>query len=86
MFLTGRTSFSASPTRVVSTIGAGDGFAAGFLYVLNRRLPLEDCLHYGNAAAAVVVSRVNCAAPMPNREEQDQFLRATGPKGLKSRA
>ncbi len=85
MFQTGRTSLSASPTRVVGTVGVGDGFAAGFLYALDRSLPLEECLRYGNAAS-VVVSRVSCAAAMPNREELDQFLRATGPKGLKSRA
>ncbi len=77
-------SFSAqpTPTRVVSTIGAGDGFAAGFLYALNRRLPLEDCLHYGNAAAAVVVSRVSCSDAMPRPEELEPFLRAASLKRL----
>src|SRR5438105_588442 len=36
---------------VVSTIGAGDGFASGFLYGLLQELPVLECLHYGNAAA-----------------------------------
>ncbi len=79
-------SFSAPPcpTRVVSTIGAGDGFAAGFLYALDRGLLLEECLRYGNAAAAVVVSRVSCSDAMPNLEELGEFLRVVAPKGLRS--
>jgi 5-dehydro-2-deoxygluconokinase len=60
--------------KVVSTIGAGDGFAAGFLYALDRSLPLEECLRYGNAAAAVVVSRVSCSDAMPFPEELSQLL------------
>jgi 5-dehydro-2-deoxygluconokinase len=64
-------SWSASPipVKVVSTIGAGDGFASGFLYALDRGLPLEECLRYGNAAAAVVVSRVSCSDAMPSLDE-----------------
>jgi len=50
---------------VVSTIGAGDGFAAGFLFGLLRGLPVIECLHYGNAAAAIVVSRLSCSEAMP---------------------
>ena len=75
-------SFSAAPipVPVKSTIGAGDGFAAGFLYALHRGLPLAECLAYGNAAAAVVVSRVSCSDAMPRREELEEFLRATSEK------
>jgi 5-dehydro-2-deoxygluconokinase len=64
------------PAKVVSTIGAGDGFAAGFLYALDRNLPLEQCLSYGNAAAAVVVSRVSCSDAMPYLGELTQLLGA----------
>lgn len=69
-------SWSASPIAVdvVSTIGAGDGFAAGFLYALDRGFPLEECLQYGNAAAAVVVSRVSCSDAMPRLEEVTKLL------------
>jgi 5-dehydro-2-deoxygluconokinase len=64
-------SFSAEPfpVQVVSTIGAGDGFAAGFLYALFYNLPLDQCLNYGNAAAAAVVSRVSCSDAMPTLDE-----------------
>lgn len=67
------------PIEVVSTIGAGDGFASGFLYALDRNLPLEECLRYGNAAAAVVVSRVSCSDAMPRPEELADLLGETKP-------
>lgn len=72
---------SAQPisVKVVSTIGAGDGFASGFLYALDRGMPLEECLRYGNAAAAVVVSRVSCRDAMPRPGELAELLGRTNP-------
>jgi 5-dehydro-2-deoxygluconokinase len=55
--------------HVVSTIGAGDGFASGFLYALHQGRPLPECLRMGNAAAAIVVSRVGCSDAMPYEPE-----------------
>ena len=60
---------------VVSTIGAGDGFASGFLYALSRDLPAVECLHYGNAAAAIVVSRLSCSEAMPTLAELEEIMR-----------
>jgi 5-dehydro-2-deoxygluconokinase len=60
--------------EVVSTIGAGDGFASGFLYALLRGLPVIDCLHYGNAAAAIVVSRLSCSEAMPTLDEVEALI------------
>jgi 5-dehydro-2-deoxygluconokinase len=60
--------------RVVSTIGAGDGFAAGFLYALVRGFSLEECLRHGNAAAAIVVSRISCSDAMPYLRELNALL------------
>jgi 5-dehydro-2-deoxygluconokinase len=60
--------------EVVSTIGAGDGFASGFLYGLLRDMPVVDCLHYGNAAAAIVVSRLSCSEAMPTLTEVEALL------------
>lgn len=59
---------------VCTTIGAGDGFASGFLYAKLRGLPLIECLHYGNAAAAIVVSRLSCSEAMPALEEVEQMI------------
>jgi sugar/nucleoside kinase (ribokinase family) len=42
--------------RVVDTTGAGDQFAAGFLYGLTHGQPLDRCGRLGAAAAAEVIS------------------------------
>lgn len=60
---------------VVSTIGAGDGFASGFLYAMLQGLPVKECLHYGNAAAAIVVSRLSCSEAMPVLSEVEEMMR-----------
>jgi sugar/nucleoside kinase (ribokinase family) len=44
--------------HVVDTTGAGDLFAAGFLFGLARDLPLEICCRLGTLAAAEVISHV----------------------------
>lgn len=64
------------PVEVVSTIGAGDGFASGFLYALLAGKPVLECLHYGNAAAAIVVSRLSCSEAMPTLAEVESMLRS----------
>jgi 5-dehydro-2-deoxygluconokinase len=61
--------------QVVSTIGAGDGFASGFLFGLVKGLPVVECLHYGNAAAAIVVSRLSCSEAMPTLAEVQEIIR-----------
>ncbi|SPE35630.1 5-dehydro-2-deoxygluconokinase [Candidatus Sulfopaludibacter sp. SbA3] len=62
--------------EVVSTIGAGDGFASGFLYALLAGKPVAQCLHYGNAAAAIVVSRLSCSEAMPTLAEVEAMVRS----------
>jgi sugar/nucleoside kinase (ribokinase family) len=44
--------------RVLDTTGAGDLYAAGFLYGYTRDLPLADCGRIGSIAAAEVISHV----------------------------
>jgi 5-dehydro-2-deoxygluconokinase len=60
--------------EVISTIGAGDGFASGFLYALLADKPAAECLHYGNAAAAIVVSRLSCSEAMPTLAEVEAMI------------
>lgn len=59
---------------VTSTIGAGDGFGAGFIYAHAQGKPLADCLRYGNACAAFVVQEVGCAEAMPPLGRLEDFL------------
>lgn len=42
----------AIPVEVVSTVGAGDNFVAGFIWALQHQHPLDHCLAYGMASAA----------------------------------
>ncbi|HKK18578.1 MAG TPA: adenosine kinase [Opitutales bacterium] len=41
--------------QVVDTTGAGDLWAAGFLYGWSRKLPIEDCARIGSMLGAAVV-------------------------------
>lgn len=54
-----RTIIPAAPVeRVVDLTGAGDLYAAGFLYGLARSLSLSECGRYASLAAAEVISHV----------------------------
>lgn len=48
----------AVPTEVVDTTGAGDQYAAGFLYGFSQEMSLEQCGKLGAHAAAEVISHM----------------------------
>lgn len=52
-------------SRVVDTTGAGDQYAAGFLYGFSRNLPLATCGQIAGIAAAEVISHQG-ARPVTN--------------------
>ena len=54
--------------RVVDTTGAGDLYAAGFLYGLTRDLPLTECARIGGLAAAEVISHFGARPEVPLRD------------------
>jgi 5-dehydro-2-deoxygluconokinase len=73
---TGKHSFKGKgfPVEVFNILGAGDGFAAGFLSGWLKDLPLEECARRANACGALVVSRHGCAPAMPSKAELELFL------------
>jgi 5-dehydro-2-deoxygluconokinase len=79
----GSHSADSQPVQVVCTIGAGDGFAAGFLFALLKDLPLPQCLLFGNTVASIVVSRVSCSDAMPYLSELESALQTTGFKAIR---
>ena len=51
--------------RVVDTTGAGDLYAAGFLYGLTQGKPLETCGRLGSLAAAEIISHIGARPATP---------------------
>ncbi|HQX27343.1 MAG TPA: adenosine kinase [Alphaproteobacteria bacterium] len=65
---------SAAPvTKVIDTTGAGDQFAAGFLYGFTEKMPLEKCGKLGAAAAAEVIGHIG---PRPQMAYRDLIKKA----------
>jgi sugar/nucleoside kinase (ribokinase family) len=54
--------------EVIDVTGAGDLYAAGFLYGLTRGAPLEACGHLGSLAAAEVIGHIGARPETPLRE------------------
>jgi sugar/nucleoside kinase (ribokinase family) len=54
--------------QVVDVTGAGDLYAAGFLYGLTRQLSLADCGRLGSLAAAEVISHIGARPEKPLSE------------------
>jgi len=61
----GRTTVPAHPTRVVDTTGAGDLYAAGFLYGYATGASLERAARIGSVCAAEIISHIG-ARPRAN--------------------
>ena len=57
------------PVEVCNVLGAGDAFAAGFVYGRLKGWPWARCARMGNAAGAIVVTRQGCANFMPTEAE-----------------
>ena len=66
---TGAESVPAAPVaQVLDTTGAGDQYAAGFLYGLARGKALADCARLGGIAAAEVISHYGARPMTPYKD------------------
>lgn len=61
--------------NVIDTTGAGDAFNGGFATAFAEGLDIKEAAIFGNAVAAISVTRIGTAPAMPFRHEIDDFLR-----------
>jgi len=66
------------PVEVYNILGAGDAFAAGFLYGYVRGWDWHKAARLGNACGALVVTRHGCANFMPTLDEAQAFVETRG--------
>jgi 5-dehydro-2-deoxygluconokinase len=64
--------------EVLNVLGAGDAFAAGFLYGYLRGWDWRRAARMGNACGAIVVTRHGCANFMPYEREALAFVEERG--------
>ena len=55
--------------KIVDTVGAGDGFAAGVISALAEGLPLSEAADRGNAIGAIQITHVSDNEGLPTREK-----------------
>lgn len=60
--------FIVSADQYQGNAGAGDAFSAGFLHGFHQAWPMQDCLRFASAAAAISLGDVSCTGAM--REEK----------------
>lgn len=79
-----RFDLSCLQTQAVDTTGAGDAYAAGFLYGLLHDIDLETSTRIGNFVASSAISAVGSREGIPSKERLlEEMKRLTKPKKLK---
>ena len=66
------------PVEVYNVLGAGDAFAAGFIYGLVKGWDYYKAARLGNADGAIVVTRHGCANFMAYEDEIFKFVQERG--------
>lgn len=64
----------AYKSNVLKTFGAGDSYAAAFLYALTKGKTIQEALQYGSASAAIVVSKHSSSEAMPTVEQIEALM------------
>jgi len=63
-----------SPDKIIDTIGAGDGFAAGFIAGLLKGYSYHKSVKLGNAVGAFALTVKGDVEGLPTQEELDRFF------------
>lgn len=66
--------------KVVDTVGAGDGFAVGFLSGLLEKEPIDNCADRANAIGAIQVMHASDNEGLPTRQELFDFMKKNNPQ------
>ncbi|OQM46100.1 2-dehydro-3-deoxygluconokinase [Anoxybacillus sp. UARK-01] len=61
-------------SKVVDTVGAGDGFAVGLISGILEGMPVFQAVMRGNAIGALAVQSIGDSDGYPNRKELDSFM------------
>lgn len=64
----------AVPVKVVDTTAAGDAFNGALAVAVGDGHPLDQALHFANAAAALTCTRRGAQASLPTLEEVERLL------------
>lgn len=62
------------PLKIVDTVGAGDGFAAGVVSGLMEGLSIQDSVQRGCAIGTIQIMHVSDNEGLPTQEELDHYL------------
>ncbi|RAK16871.1 5-dehydro-2-deoxygluconokinase [Anoxybacillus vitaminiphilus] len=63
------------PANVIKTFGAGDSYAAAFIYGLMQGWDISKSMEYGAAAASIVISSHSSSDAMPTLEQIESYIR-----------
>jgi 5-dehydro-2-deoxygluconokinase len=68
---------AAAPYKVevLNVLGAGDAFAAGFLFAKVQGWDWNKALQWGNACGAILVTQPGCSNFMPTRQEVERLMK-----------
>lgn len=61
--------------KIVDTVGAGDGFAAGVISAVAEGLPPETAVRRGNAIGTIQIMHIGDNDGLPTREELTDFIK-----------
>lgn len=65
---------SIFPAKVIKTFGAGDSYAAGFIYGLMNGWTIDKAMEFGSAAASIVISSHSCSDAMPTVKQVEDYI------------